>query len=124
GGPWVSEVARAATGVHDRPWSPAHLRARVRPGGGFDIDWIARSRIDGDRWEGAAGSGDPGRFRVRILAGAATRRAFEVDGDAALYPAGDVAADFPGGPGPDAAVAVAQWGEGYGWGVEARASLG
>lgn len=124
GGPWTSEVAHAATGVHDRPWSPAHLRATVRPGGGFDIGWIARSRIDGDRWEGGAWSGDPGRFRVRILAGAATRRTFEVDGDAAFYSAGDVAVDFPGGPGPDAAVAVAQWGEGYGWGVEARASLG
>ena len=124
GGPGVGEVAYAMTGAHDRPWSPAHLRAEVRPDGGFHLSWVARLRIDGDRWDGEPASADLMRFRVRILAGTAALRTFEVEAGTALYPAADVAADFPGGPGSDAAVAVAQWGEGYGWGAEATATLG
>lgn len=124
GGPLVSEVTHTVTGVHDRPWSPAHLRAEGRTDGGFDLGWIPRSRLDGDRWDGEPASADPMRFRVRILAGTTMLRTFEVDGPSGLYSAEDAAADFPGGSGPDAAVAVAQWGEGYGWGVEAKASLG
>jgi hypothetical protein len=123
GGPSVSEVAHTASGVHDRPWSPAHLRAEARADGGFSLTWIARSRIDGDRWDGAPAPGDPLRFRIRILSGTTALRAFEVEGVGALYSAPDAAADFPGGPDLDAAIAVAQWGEGYGWGVEAAAPL-
>jgi len=124
GGAGVSEVAFAASGLHDRPWSPAHLLAAERSDGGFDLGWIARSRIDGDRWEGEAAPADPMRFRVRVLAGAEVMRTLEVDGEAALYPAADLATDFPGGPGPDVTIAVAQWGDGYGWGAEARVTLG
>ena len=64
-----------------RPWSPAHLRAEARADGGFDLSWIARSRIDGDRWEGEPVSADPIRFRIRIVAGPVQLRVFEVDGD-------------------------------------------
>jgi hypothetical protein len=56
GGPLASEVAYSATGLHDRPWSPAHLRADARADGGLDLGWIARSRMDGDRWEGERGA--------------------------------------------------------------------
>ncbi|MFA4892057.1 glycoside hydrolase TIM-barrel-like domain-containing protein [Brevundimonas sp.] len=124
GGAGVSEVAYVTTGVHDRPWSPAHLRATARDDGGFDLGWVARSRIDGDRWDGEPASTDPMRFRIRIRAGTSELRTFEAEGGAALYEAADVAADFPGGPSPLAVVAVAQWGEGYGWGVEATTVLG
>jgi len=124
GGPSVSEVAHTVIGVNDRPWSPAHLRVKARVDGGFDLAWIARSRIDGDRWEGEPAAVDPMRFRVRIFAGTAVLRMFEVEAASALYTAANAGADFPAGPGPDAAVAVSQWGEGYGWGVEAKATLG
>lgn len=67
--------------------------------------------VDGERW------------RVRILDGDDVVRTFEVEGETALYTAADVAADWPGGVGDDAVVAVAQWGLGFGWGVEARARL-
>ena len=40
------------------------------------------------------------------------------------YAAGAVAEDFPDGLVTDVALAVAQWGEGYGWGVEARIFIG
>ena len=124
GGTGVSEIAFAASGRHDRPWSPAHVRAQARSDGGFDLGWVTRSRVDGDRWDGEAASADSMRFRVRVLAGAEVVRTLEVDRQAVLYPAGDAEADFSGGPGPDAILAVAQWGEGYGWGVEARVRLG
>ncbi|WP_439476122.1 baseplate multidomain protein megatron [Brevundimonas sp.] len=123
GGAGVSEVGFVASGVHERPWSPAHLRAVARSDGGFDLGWIARARIDGDRWDGeAAGSGSP-RVRVRVLDGATERRAFEVEGNTATCAAADLAADFPGGLDTDSRIAVAQWGDGYGWGIEAFVAL-
>jgi len=123
GGVGVSEVGFTVRGVHDRPWSPAHLRATARTDGGFDLGWIARSRIDGDRWDGeAAGSGSL-KFRVRVLDGADEMRTFEVESAAATYAAADLAADFPGGLNADSRIAVAQWGDGYGWGMEALVVL-
>jgi hypothetical protein len=123
GGPFVSEVAHTASGVHDRPWSPAHLRAEGWADGGFNLTWMARLRIDGDRWDGEPAFANPLRFRIRILAGPTALRIFEAESAWALYSAANAAVDFPGGPGPEAVVAVAQWGEGYGWGTEAMAPL-
>ena len=123
GGIGVSELGFTALGIHERPWSPAHLRTVVRTDGGFDLDWIARARIDGDRWDGEALASGSSRFRVRVLNGAVVVRAFEVEAYAATYTAGDLVADFPGGLDVGARVSVAQWGEGYGWGQEAVAML-
>jgi len=123
GGAGVSEVSFTATGVHERPWSPAHLRAAARTDGGFDLSWIARSRIDGDRWDGEASASGSPRFRVRVLDGVEEKRAFEVEEAAATYAAADLAADFAGGLDDDSRVAVAQWGAGYGWGTEANRPL-
>ena len=123
GGAGVSEVGFTATGVHERPWSPAHPRARPRADGGFDLGWIARSRIDGDRWDDQGIAPAPSRCRIRVLEGAEEKRTFEVEATTATYAAADFAADFPGGPGIESRVAVAQWGEGYGWGLEASVAL-
>jgi hypothetical protein len=123
GGSGVSEVGFTVTGLYERPWSPAHLRARARVDGGFDLGWIARARIDGDRWEGEAlASGSP-RFRIRVLDGADEKRAFEVGTDAATYTAADRAVDFPAGLDGWSRIAVAQWGDGYGWGRETSVVL-
>ncbi len=78
-----------------------------------------RSRQGGEETVETA---DPSRYRVRILSAGEQVRAFEVNGEAATYSASDLAADFPGGL-SGAEVAVAQWGEAYGWGVEARSPL-
>ena len=123
GGVGVTEVAFTAEGVHERPWSPAHLRAVARTEGGFNLVWIARARIDGDRWDGEAAASGSSRFRVRVLAGADVVRAFEVEAAGATYAAGNLAADFPGGLDAASRIAVAQWGEGYGWGTEASIPL-
>lgn len=83
---------------------------------------MPRVRI-GDVWDLEPAEVDPRRFRVRILDGGMQRRAFEVEETSLLYTAEDLAEDFPGVGVPDAAVTVAQYGPGFGWGVEAQASL-
>ncbi|MFT4954339.1 MAG: hypothetical protein ACI8U3_000710 [Brevundimonas sp.] len=123
GGDGFSEAALTWRGVHDRPWAPAHLGLTAEDGG-LRLRWIARTRQDGDRWDGDAQASDPLRFRVRVLDGAAVVRMFEVEAETALYAAADVAADFPDGLNEDARVAVSQWSPVFGWGVEALAVLG
>jgi hypothetical protein len=123
GGSGVSEVGFTISGLHERPWSPAHLRARARTDGGFDLDWIARARIDGDRWDVEAAASGSMRFRVRVLDGPDEKRAFEVETGAATYTAADRAVDFPSGLDAGCGIAVAQWGDGYGWGIEAFVGL-
>lgn len=122
GGAEVSEVVHAVSGVQARPWRPVHLGVENEDEG-RRVRWRARSRIDGDRWDGEAVGADPLRFRVRVMAGAVVLREAEVEGLDWLYSTADLAADFIGGPGADAAVEVAQWGDGYGWGAEATAPL-
>ena len=106
--------------LHARPWSPV-LRV-VEEGGGRRLSWAPRVRI-GDVWDQEPAEVDPRRFRVRILDGGLPRRTFEVEETSFLYAVEDMAEDFPGGGGPDAVVAVAQYGPGFGWGVEAQAPL-
>ena len=122
GGAGVSEVAFTPTGLYDRPWSPAHLRHCARADGGIDLTWIPRSRLDGDRWEGPVRPADPPRYRVGILSAGEEVRSLEVEGETATYESGDILADFPESL-IGAEAAVAQWGEAYGWGVEARTPL-
>ena len=122
GGPGASETSLTPTGRHDRPWSPAHLRGAARNDGGFDLSWVARSRIDGDRWDGESAASDSPRYRLRVFDGGTEVRAFEVEAETAEYSGSQVLADFPSGV-ADAEVAVAQWGETFGWGAEARTAL-
>ena len=118
GGRGVSEVQWAPTGLSERPWSPGHLRVRARPDGAFDFTWIPRARLDGDRWDGEPVASAVQRFRVQVLRDGVVIRVFEVEAPFVHYPGGAVAADFPEGL-SGASVAVAMWGEGYGWGQEA-----
>jgi hypothetical protein len=122
GGAGVSEAVFTVSGLHGRPWSPAHLRHVIRSDGGVDLTWRARSRLDGDRWEGEPAASDPPRFRIRLLKAGATVRTFEVDGAMTTCSAASLGADFPDGLG-DAEAGVAQWGDGYGWGAETRVRL-
>ena len=63
------------------------------------------------------------RGEVRVLDGDVEGRVWEVEGLEAVYAAAQAAADWPGGVGEGARFAVAQWGEGYGWGAEAVVRL-
>ncbi len=120
GGLGFVDAAFTPMRLHARPWSPA-LRV-VEEGGGRRLSWAPRARI-GDVWDQEPAEVDPRRFRVRILDGGLQRRTFEVEETSFLYAVEDMAEDFPGGGGPDAVVAVAQYGPGFGWGVEAQAPL-
>lgn len=123
GGPRFTEKLWAARGVGVRPWSPAHARAIPRVDGGFDLSWIARHRLDGDRWAEEPAPSDPLRFRVRVLGAEGELRIFEVSGTQALYPASEAVVDFPEGA-EAARFAVSQWGDGWGWGLESEVRPG
>ena len=122
GGPAVSETVFTATGLHGRPWSPAHLRPLPRDDGGLDLTWAPRSRLDGDRWDGEPAASDPSRFRLRLLNAGEPVRSITVDEPFVGLSAAGLATDFPHGL-TGAEAAVAQWGDGYGWGGEARVRL-
>nr|WP_313633409.1 glycoside hydrolase/phage tail family protein [Brevundimonas naejangsanensis] len=122
GGAGTTEVGFTWANRSAAPWRPAHLRAAPE-GGGWRLSWTPRVRLGGDGWDAEPVEVDPRRFRVRVLDGAVVRRVWEVEGLEAVYGAAEVAADFPGGRGADVRVAVAQWGDGDGWGPEAVAGL-
>ncbi|WEK59486.1 MAG: glycoside hydrolase/phage tail family protein [Candidatus Brevundimonas phytovorans] len=122
GGAGFSEADFVWTGRAARPWRPAHLRVAVE-GGGRRLSWTPRVRVNGEGWEAEPVEVDPRRFRVRVLDGAAEKRVWEAQGLEAVYAAAELAADWPGGLGEGARFAVAQWGDGYGWGAEAVAEL-
>src|SRR5690606_5595027 len=120
GGTGFAEVVFTWEERAARPWRPAHLRVAVEEGG-RRLTWVARVRTGGDRWDQEPAEVDPRRFRVRVLDDGVEKRVWEVEGMETVYAAGQMAADFPGGVGGGARVAVAQWGDGYGWGAEAVA---
>ncbi|MEN5113434.1 hypothetical protein ABE453_05385 [Brevundimonas diminuta] len=121
GGAGTTEVGFVWANRNAAPWRPAHLRA-VTEGGGWRLGWLPRVRRGGDGWEGELVEVDPRRFRVRVLDGAVVRRVWEVEGLAAVYGWAEAGVDFPDGV-SSARVAVAQWGEGYGWGAETNVGL-
>ncbi|MBW8303743.1 MAG: phage tail protein, partial [Brevundimonas sp.] len=122
GGAGVSEVVFAPTGLYERPWSPAHLRCAARADGGFDLSWLPRTRVDGDRWDGEVRLVDPPMYRISILKAGIAIRTFEAGAGVATYAGSDASIDFPDGF-DEGEWAVAQWGDGHGWGVEARSRL-
>ncbi|HEY1072676.1 baseplate multidomain protein megatron [Brevundimonas sp.] len=122
GGTSFTEVVFTWEARSARPWRPAHLRAAVE-GGGRRLSWTPRVRTGGDRWDMEPAEVDPRRFRVRVLEDGVEKRVWEVEGMEAVYAAGLLATDFPGGVGAGARVCVAQQGEGYGWGAEAVVGL-
>ncbi|WP_298160540.1 glycoside hydrolase/phage tail family protein [Brevundimonas sp.] len=120
GGPRFAETTFMMRGLHARPWSP--VLTIVQEAGGRMLRWTPRVRI-GDVWDLEPVEVDPRRFRVRVLDGALERRVIEADATSVFYGDDDLAADFPDGVGPDALIAVSQYGLGFGWGVEAQVPL-
>ncbi|GLK47285.1 phage host specificity protein [Brevundimonas intermedia] len=122
GGAGFREVGFSLQGLYARPWSPAGLGVEAGAAG-VSVRWMPRVRLYGDGWDGDPAAVDPMRFRVRVRDAGAVRRTMEVEGTTLLYSATDLAADFPGGVTQAARIGVAQWGEGFGWGVEAEIGL-
>ena len=122
GGPGFAELSVNVAGVHGRPWSPAGLAVEAAENGVI-VRWTPRVRIGGDRWDLEPVEVDPRWFRLRVLDGGLERRVMEVEALSAVYGEAAIAEDFSGGIGPGAMVAVAQYGNDWGWGEEAVVSL-
>ncbi|WP_312821426.1 glycoside hydrolase/phage tail family protein [Brevundimonas sp.] len=100
------------------PWRPVHLKLELVDDG-LRLSWVP-CVARGDSWEAEAVDAEALRFRVRVMQGEVVVREWEVAGTQALYADALQAADFPQGWPVGAALAVAQWGAGWGWGDEAR----
>lgn len=88
----------AKGGLRSRlPWSPAHLRADLTPGGDLAVTWIRRSRLGGDDWEPVEIPLDEPveTYRVEIVDvdGGLVRRA-STSSPAWIYAVADRTADF------------------------------
>ncbi|MGZ8364604.1 MAG: GTA baseplate fiber-binding domain-containing protein, partial [Caulobacteraceae bacterium] len=117
----AAETAFTWAGLHFRPFAPAHLAARKRPGGDLEISWVRRARIGGDGWDDEPPlSEEAERYRLEILDGAGVVRTADTATAAFTYTAAMQTADF-GGPAPGPLnLRVRQWSATYGWGVAAE----
>ena len=122
GGTGVAERGVVLTGVHYRPFRPAHLRV-TDVVEGRRVAWIARTRTGGDVWEGEPVASDPLRFRIRVFDGEDVVRSVEVEVSEAVYATAEIAADFPGGVGASSRIGVAQSDGRMGWGGEATVAF-
>jgi hypothetical protein len=108
----------------ERPWSPAHLRARRRNDGGLRLTWVRRARLGGDTWEAEAPLGEEQeRYLAEVLDGGEVVRAWEVTSPTAEYAATAIAEDFPAGLPNPLRVRVRQASATFGWGAAALRGL-
>ncbi|PQO21871.1 host specificity protein [Rhodobacteraceae bacterium WD3A24] len=120
--PAYTHLVEAFDGVGLRPYAPAHLCAAPRDDGGVSVNWIRRTRIDGDPWEGIdvpLGEASE-QYLLRVIAQDAIRREAILPAPgweygAAMQQADGVSAPFTiavaqvserSGPGPFAEVTV------------------
>ena len=90
----------AFAGVGLRPYRPAHLTARRLADASIELDWIRRTRVDGDGWAGPDVPLGEEReaYLLRIRNGQAVLREIATDTTGHIYSAADQAADAAGGP--------------------------
>jgi hypothetical protein len=113
--------AHTFAGIGRRPFAPVHLTARLGGSGDLAIDWIRRTRIDGDGWPEDDGDVPLGetveKYRVEIRDGGLVR-AWNVTGaTSATYTAAQQAADAIAAP---YTVRVQQISETFGRGAKAE----
>ncbi|MDW4548499.1 glycoside hydrolase TIM-barrel-like domain-containing protein [Defluviimonas sp. D31] len=122
GDPSYVHRIEAFAGIGLRPLSPVHLRARRNSLGDLDIGWIRRTRIDGDTWSGfEVPLGEALEiYELRIVQGAATRRAVTLAEPGWIYPAGLQALDGVNAP---FEIHVAQLSDQFGAGPFTRISI-
>lgn len=120
--PAYREQVHRFEGVGLRPYAPVHLRARPGEDGAWEVRWVRRTRLDGDRW----GTTDvplgetAERYLVRVVAGGEVRRAEETGVPFWSYPAAARAADGVSGA---FEVEVAQISDRFGPGLFGRIGI-
>ena len=114
-------ASHAFRGVGRRPFAPVHLRASW-VGGDLSMDWVRRTRIEGDRWDVRnPPRGEADRlFRVEVGPEGAPARVAEVSATAWTYTAADQSADGLSGP---VEVRVSQVSDTWGPGTPARITV-
>ena len=114
--PSYVHLQAAFQGVGLRPYSPCHLNALGNAGTDIAVNWIRRTRVDGDSWESVeVPLGETGEsYRVRILDGVSVVREHTVTTNAWVYSATDQATDGVVAP---FQIAVAQISNRFGPGV-------
>ncbi len=128
GRPWddpsYRHVVAAYEGAGLRPYAPCHLSAVPDGAGGLRVEWVRRTRIDGDSWEGfEVPLGEASLLfvvRVRDGQGRVLREAY-VETTRWSYSAADQSADGVLAP---FVVEVAQVSESYGPGPFERIGIG
>lgn len=120
--PSYRETVLAFDGNGLRPYSPCHLRGRKSSAGHYDLNWIRRTRIDGDTWETPdVPLGEEGEsYVVRVLQGSAVLRETLVSSPSWTYSAGMQAADSVTAP---FGISVAQVSAMYGAGLAQRIEI-
>jgi len=89
------QFTHTSEGIALRPYAPAHLRTKIETGGALDVNWIRRTRIDGDSWSLAqVPLGEASEaYTVRVRVGGALRREKIVEAPNWTYSAADQTAD-------------------------------
>ena len=117
-----SEMIHQASGLAFMPFRPAHLRASWAEDGSLVVNWIRRTRIDGDSWllpEVPMGEATES-YLVRVVAEGMLRREITVSTPGWVYRAAEQAVD---GVGTSFRVEVAQISDRVGPGHYARIDI-
>jgi hypothetical protein len=121
--PSYSHLIEAFAGNGLRPYSPAHLIAKVQANDDLNVSWIRRTRIDGDSWElsDVPVGEESEAYVVRVFVAGALVREESVNDPAWSYPLASRVDD--GIVGSLATIAVAQVSARFGNGVFSEIEL-
>jgi hypothetical protein len=89
------QIIEAFDGVGLRPYTPVQLKVVREVGGNLRVNWIRRTRIDGDSWlsyEVPMGE-DAEMYRLRVWKGVSLLREHEITTPAWVYSASEITAD-------------------------------
>lgn len=121
--PSYTHVTEAFSGIGLRPLSVCHLRARRVAVGDYQIDWVRRTRIDGDSWSGVEVPLGELReiYLLRVLQGSILKREVTVGTPGWTYSQSQKIAD--GLSGQSFAIEVAQLSDAFGAGPFTRMTI-
>ncbi|MCG6901796.1 MAG: glycoside hydrolase/phage tail family protein [Rhodobacter sp.] len=93
--PSYAHLVEAFDGIGLRPYAPVHLRAAADGAGDLTVNWIRRTRTDGDSWQSVEVplGEDSEAYLVRVLKDQAVMREATVTSAAYVYSAAAKAAD-------------------------------
>jgi hypothetical protein len=120
--PSYRQVQRAFEGNGLRPYAPVHLRGVEQADGGLSLNWIRRTRVDGDAWEplDVPVGEESESYLLRVISNASVVREVRLSAPTYVYGAADQSADAVQKP---FTVEVAQVSATYGAGLFAAAQF-